>query len=195
MSICDRPNPEGPRNSGGLLLSCPLVHLFYSCFCFCLLYSSAAFPLNIGPLIRQSRRHGDNCLARQPFLFIVLLSDPIPAPSNNLTILAQPIGCEHSTATMDNSIIQKVNSLYDAVRPREDTNCAYAYSDEFLINNGISLTFHDFKKTLSKHIQPPFLSKRCSNFSEKHPINIEVFDNCEDMELNWRYNDFKPDRD
>ncbi|QKX55966.1 uncharacterized protein TRUGW13939_03065 [Talaromyces rugulosus] len=94
---------------------------------------------------------------------------------------------------MENSIIQKVDSLYNAVRGEDNTNCTYAHNSEFLQNNGISLTCHDFEKFPPNNIQPPFLFERYAKFSENHPIDVEACDDPEDLELNLGYDNFEKD--
>lgn len=93
---------------------------------------------------------------------------------------------------MTRPIIQKLDTLYDAVRSEDDTDRAYRYNDKFLSDNKIRLIPHDFSKPPQRETKPMMFFTRFSAFSDKHPIDMNAFDSPEDRESFLRYQNFNP---
>jgi hypothetical protein len=93
---------------------------------------------------------------------------------------------------MDPAIIQRLDSLFDAVRSEDDTDRAYRHNDKFLSNHRIRLTPHNFSKPPPSDTNPTMFFARYSTFSDKHPIDMKAFDSPEDSELFLRYHSFDP---
>jgi hypothetical protein len=128
--------------------------------------------------------------SRQHSVFIVHV--PWPTPPNTQTTLTQPTGFPHSTAMMNLAIIQRLDSLYEAVRSEDNKGHTYRHDDKFLSENGIRLARHDFTKPPPKDTKPTMFFTRYSAFSKSYPIDMNAFDSDRDKERFLRYRDFKP---
>jgi hypothetical protein len=93
---------------------------------------------------------------------------------------------------MNPAIIQRLDSLYEAVRSEDNRGRTYRHDDKFLSNHRIRLARHDFAKPPPKDTRPMMFFARYSAFSQSHPIDMNAFDSARDKERFLRYRDFKP---
>ncbi|CRG85014.1 hypothetical protein PISL3812_02168 [Talaromyces islandicus] len=71
---------------------------------------------------------------------------------------------------MNTSIVEKINSLYNAVCREDNMDRAYRWDDKFLSENGIRLARHDFAKPPPKDIKPMMFFARLPHYllSDEH---------------------------